>query len=211
MIIEQELGYFALAIVQAGAYIFKSECGLGRYLEMYRERRGTLLEEYGTQVQKIDDYERTVYTTWLMSFEQLSAQAAQFFKICAFLHHDGISEAIFRNAARNLANYVPALPPTNQESASLSAAKDFMNWFRTTEGLWDTPKFLNVINEIRSYSLIDFDPENCVYYIHPLVHAWTLTIIADGASIRTCTQYILSMSCSLGSDAEDYRFRGQLF
>src|ERR1700722_8394909 len=210
MIIEQELGYFALAIVQAGAYISKSECGLGRYLEMYRERRGTLLEEYRTQVQKIDDYERTVYTTWLISFEQLSQQAATFFKICAFLHHDGISEAIFQNAACNLANYVPDLPATNEELVSLSAAKDFMNWFRTTEGLWDTQKFLNIIIEIRSYSLIDFDPENCVYSIHPLVHAWTLTIIADGALTRTCTQYILSMSCSLGFDTENYRFRRTL-
>jgi hypothetical protein len=139
-IIEQELGCFALAIVQAGAYIFKSECGLGRYLEMYRERRGTLLEEYRTQMQKIDDYERTVYTTWLMSFERLSPQAATFFKICAFLHHDGISEAIFQNAARKLVNYVPRLPATNQELDSLSVAKDFMNWFRTTEGL--SQKFL---------------------------------------------------------------------
>jgi len=141
-IIEQELGYFALAIVQAGAYIFKSECGLGRYLEMYQERRGTLLEEYRMQVQKIDDYERTVYTTWFMSFEQLSPHAATFFKICAFfkicvfLHHDGISEAIFQNAARNLENYAPHLPATNEELDSLSVAKDFMNWFQPTEGLW---------------------------------------------------------------------------
>src|ERR1700722_18346302 len=210
MIIEQELGYLALAVVQAGAYISRFDCDLRRYLEMYRERRGTLLEEYRMQVQKIDDYERTVYTTWLMSFERLSAQAATFFKICAFLHHDGISEAIFQNAARNLANYVPRLPATNQELDSLNAAKDFMNWFRTTEGLWDTQKFLDVIIEIRSYSLIDFDPENCVYSIHPLVHACTLTIIADGALIRTCTQYILSMSCSLGSDSEDYALRRTL-
>src|SRR3984957_16503647 len=209
-IIEQELGYLALTVVQAGAYISRFDCGLRRYLEMYRERRGELLEEYRTQVQKIDDYEWTVYTTWLMSFEQLTPQAATFFKICAFLHHDGISEAIFQNAAPNLANYVPIFPATNQESESLSAAKDLMDWFRTTEGLWDTQKFLNVITEIRSYSLIDSDHENCLYSIHPLVHAWTLAIIADGALTRTCTQYILGMSCSLGTDSEDYKFRRTL-
>jgi hypothetical protein len=122
---------------------------------MYQECCGTLLEEYRTQMQKIDDYEQTVYMTWLMSFEQLSPQAATFSKICAFLHHDGISEAIFQNAASNLANYVPDLPATNEELDSLNAAKDFMNWFRTTEGLWDTQKFLNIIIEIHSYSLIE--------------------------------------------------------
>src|SRR5271170_7002460 len=209
-IIEQELGYLALAVVQAGAYISRFECSLRHYLEMYRERRGELLEEYKTQVQKIDDYKWTVYTTWSMSFEQLTPQAATFFKICAFLHYDGISEAIFQNAARNLASYIPHFPATNEESDALSVAKDSMNWFLTTEGLWDTQKFLNVIVEIRSYSLIDFDPENCLYSIHPLVHAWTLAIIADGALIRICTQYILGMSCSLGSDPEDYTFRRTL-
>jgi hypothetical protein len=137
------------------AHTSSTECGFGRYLEMYRERHGTLLEEYRTQVQKIDDYEQTVYTTWTMSFEQLSPQAATFSKICAFLHHDGISEAIFQNAASNLANYVPDLPATNEELDSLNAAKDFMNWFRMTEGLRDTQKFLNIIIEIHSYSLIE--------------------------------------------------------
>jgi hypothetical protein len=69
-IIEQELDYLALAVVQAGAYISRFECGLCCYLETYRECHGELLEEYRMQVQKIDDYEWTVYTTWLMSFEQ---------------------------------------------------------------------------------------------------------------------------------------------
>jgi len=119
--------------------------------------------------------------------------------ICAFLHHEGISEAIFQNAACNLANYVPDLPATNQESDCLSALKDFMNWFQTTEGLWDMQKSLDIIIEICLYSLIDFDPENCIYSIYLLVHAWTLTIIADGVLICTCTQYILSMSCSWDS------------
>jgi hypothetical protein len=98
----------------------------------------------------------------------------------------------------------------NQELDSLSAAKGLMNWFWMTEGLWDMQKFLNVVIKIRSYSLIYFDPDNCLYSIHLLVHAWTLTIIADGVLIRRCTQSILGMSCSLGSDSEDYRFRWTL-
>ena len=208
--VEQELGCFALAVVQAGAYISGSECGLHRYLEMYQERRGELLEEYRNQVQKIDDYEWTVYTTWAMSFERLSPLAARFLKICAFLHHDGISEAMFQNAASNLTSYVPHLSTTNHESDSLSVAKEFLDSFRATGSSWDTQKFLKVVMEIRSYSLIDFDPENRLYSVHPLVHAWTFTIISNGVLVRTCTQYILSMSCSLGEDSEDYTFRRTL-
>src|SRR5271170_5170357 len=210
MTVEQELGYFALAVVQAGSYISRSECSVGRYLEMYKARRGELLEEYRDQVQKIDDYESTVYTTWMISFEQLTPQATTFLKICAFLHHDGISEAIFQNATSNITTYVPSLPITNEDSDALSAAKDFLNWFRTTDGSWDMQKFLKMIVEIRSYSLIDFDKENQLYSVHPLVHAWTLTMVSNVTSTHTCTQFILGLSCDWEFKSEDYMFRRTL-
>src|ERR1700722_17725015 len=210
MTVEQELGHFALAVVQAGSYISRSECSVGRYLEMYKARRGELLEEYRDQVHKIDDYESTVYTTWMISFEQLTPQATIFLKICGFLHHDGISEAIFQKAANNMTTYVPSLPITNEDSDALSVAKDFLNWFRTTDGSWDTQKFLKMIVELRSYSLIDFDKANELYSVHPLVHAWTLTMVSNAASTRTCTQFILSLSCNAELKSEDYMFRRTL-
>src|SRR3984957_2021511 len=149
MAVEQELGYFALAVVQAGSYISRSECSIGRCLEMYKERRGELLEEYRDQVQKIDDYESTVYTTWMISFEQLTPQATTFLKICAFLHHDGISEAIFQNAASNITTYVPSFPITSDDSDALSAAKAFLIWFQTTAGPGNTQKSQKMIAGIR--------------------------------------------------------------
>ena len=108
--VPQELGYLALAVVQAGAYIFKSECSLGQYLELYRERRGGILEEYGDIVQKVDNYEWTIYTTWLISYQRLSAQSTMFLKLCAYLHHDGISEAFFGTLLpmRQLTNHPPS-------------------------------------------------------------------------------------------------------
>jgi len=101
----QELGHLALAVVQAAAYIFRSGCGLGPYLELYRTRRGKLLEEYRHHKQKMDDYEYTVYTTWQISFERLkthAAQAAAFLQHCAYLHYNGISQEIFKHAAVNI-------------------------------------------------------------------------------------------------------------
>lgn len=74
MTFAQELEYLALAVVQAEGYIFQSGCGLDRYLRMYRERRGGLLEEHRNIVQKVDDYNSTVYATWDISFKTLSEQ-----------------------------------------------------------------------------------------------------------------------------------------
>ena len=106
--VPQELSYLALAVVQAGAYIFNSECSLDQYLELYQEQHMGFLEEYGDIVQKVDDYEWTVYTTWLISFRRLSAQSAMFLRLCAYLHHDGISEAIFWNTASKATTYEPS-------------------------------------------------------------------------------------------------------
>src|ERR1700722_594356 len=116
--IEQELGHLVLAVVQAGAYISRTKCGLRRYLKMYQERRGELFEDYKSPVQKTNDHLWTVYTTWVINFEQLGQQATTVLKICAFLHHNGISEVIFRKAAHNLMTFVPLLP-TNEGSDAL--------------------------------------------------------------------------------------------
>ena len=203
----QELGYLALAVVQAGAYILRTECGFGRYLEMYRERRGGLLEEYRGNIQKMDNYEWTVYTTWTISFKRLSQESATFLQLCAFLHYDGISEAIFRNAASNAITYAPTFPDPARESDSVSRARDYLGVFGTLDSPWDSQKFLKVITEIRSYSLVDFDRENHTYSIHPLVHAWTRSTISNDEATRACVQSILGMSINLESRSEDYDFR----
>ena len=231
MIVPQELGYLALAVVQAGAYIFKSECSLNRYLELYRERRGGILEEYN--VQQNDDYKWTVYTTWSISFRRLSAQSVRFLQLCAYLHHDGISEAIFRNAASNVTSSrsycvvdrpgpqkpkfgyffkkrTPLTRSLDGTQDSYSRANDFLAAFRNLDSAWDSQKFMKMITEIRSYSLIEFDIENQTYSIHPLVHAWIHTTISDKGAISSYTQWILGMSITRGRNPEDYTFRRTL-
>src|SRR5882672_3643178 len=146
----QELGHLALAVIQAGAYIFSSGCDIGLYLDLYKTRRGELLEEYRYYEQKTDDYKWTVYTTWQLSFERLkthTAHAAAILQHCAYLHHEGISQALFQNAAVNIAS-----PFDDQEPNSLRNARDLLGVF-VTSGTWDTHKFLKLLGEIRSYSL----------------------------------------------------------
>jgi hypothetical protein len=196
-----------LAVVQAGAYISKTECGFARYLEMYRERRGGLLEEYKNQKQKVDDYEWTVYTTWTISYEKLSKLAATFLDICGFLHHDGIMEEIFRNAAANVMTMIRRVGQLDGGLGSLRKAKEFLVKFQTATSAWDGQKFLDVIGEVRSYSLIDFQGPQHGYSIHPLVKMWIATRVLDAASVHACAKWILGMSVNRGNDLEGYLYR----
>ncbi|KAF8192209.1 hypothetical protein K438DRAFT_1465824, partial [Mycena galopus ATCC 62051] len=90
--IVKTLHYLPLAIVQAGAFISKSQ-DIDSYLDLYTKNQAQLLSEKPVQSQ--DQYAWTVYTTWQMSFDKLKPLAAMFLQHCSFLHHTGISEEIF--------------------------------------------------------------------------------------------------------------------
>ncbi|KAJ7613905.1 hypothetical protein B0H17DRAFT_840291, partial [Mycena rosella] len=89
------LCHLPLAIIQAGAFISKSG-RLDGYLTLYAANKTRLLSQ--KPAQSHDNYAWTVYTTWQISFNQLSQQAKTFLQLCSFLHYQGISEDMFKNA-----------------------------------------------------------------------------------------------------------------
>ncbi|KAJ7484108.1 hypothetical protein FB451DRAFT_1363712 [Mycena latifolia] len=164
------LHHLPLAITQAGAFISKSG-NLGSYLALYEHNKARLLTEQ--PVQTHDNYSWTVYTTWQISFDQLSEQAKTFLKLCSFLHYHGISANIFKNAT----NYV--LKPSNLSKEELEMPVKVLSQFSDPSGAWDPLCFMDVTNEIRAYSLINFDSEKNMFSIHPLVHDWTRSTLSD--------------------------------
>ncbi|KAJ7120198.1 hypothetical protein C8R44DRAFT_529817, partial [Mycena epipterygia] len=92
----QVLYYLPLAIIQAGAFISKLG-DLNSYLALYEQNQARLLSQ--KPAQSHNNYAWTIYTTWQISFDQLSQPAATFLQLCSLLHHQGISEQIFKNAA----------------------------------------------------------------------------------------------------------------
>ncbi|KAJ7237856.1 P-loop containing nucleoside triphosphate hydrolase protein [Mycena rebaudengoi] len=191
--IVQELWYLPLAIVQAGAFIL--ECGaLDTYLALYKENQAQLLSEKPAQTH--DEYAWTVYTTWQISFNRLSLPAAMFLQLCSFLHRDGISEEIFSRAVEYC---FPALGPSGDE---LQRPLEFLSHFLGPSGKWDSLRFIKLTNEIKAYSLINFDPERKIFSIHPLVHSWCQTITIDQEGHHSCMSVILGL-CIKGIPQED--------
>ncbi|KAJ7278547.1 P-loop containing nucleoside triphosphate hydrolase protein [Mycena rebaudengoi] len=83
---------FPLAVVQAGAYIAKTQ-KFRNYLALYEQNHAGLLSRLPDQSH--DKYAWSVYTTWDISFKCLGELATKFLQICSFLHHERISEDIF--------------------------------------------------------------------------------------------------------------------
>ncbi|KAF7342654.1 FabD/lysophospholipase-like protein [Mycena sanguinolenta] len=161
--IVQALFYLPLAIIQAGAFISKSR-NLSSYLELYTKNQEQLLREKPTQSR--DRYKWTVYTTWQMSFDQLSPPAAMLLQHCSFLHYNGISEQIFSYAAQ----YQSSSDGPSEEE--LQEPLEFLSQFRRSMGEWDSLKFTLAMNEVQAYSLVGFDEVTKLFSVHPLVHTW---------------------------------------
>ena len=182
----RELGYLALAVAQAGAYIAHA-CSLDDYLHIYREDRAQLLQRHSPQTP--DDYQWTVYTTWEMSLKKLSPTTTMFLRICSFMHHGGISRAIFQNAA------VADIP-----GESFDDAKRFLSNFKTPTGEWSRLTFLDHTKDLLDYSLINLDTDTNIYSIHPLVHAWARDCAtpSDRDEARVCALQILALAVGRG-------------
>ncbi|KAJ7640137.1 hypothetical protein B0H17DRAFT_477988 [Mycena rosella] len=183
--IVKELCYFPLAIIQAGAFISKSGA-LNSYLAYYSANRVRLLSEKPAQTH--DDYASTVYTTWQISFEQLTPPAATLLQLCSFLHHQGISEQIFSNASLYT---FPADGPSKEE---LRGPLEFLSHFTDSIGSWDSLRFMDLIHELIGYSLISFDPVTKVFSIHPLVHKWSQSTVTDQRGYHSHMVAIAGMS-----------------
>src|ERR1700761_5061828 len=193
LIMSQELHCLPLAIIQAGAFVAKSG-NLGGYLALYCENKTRLLNE--SPGQSHDDYAWTVYTTWQISFERLSPLAVRLLQFCSLLHYEGISEDIFKNASQYR---FPAQGPSKKE---LEEPVKFLSNFLSISGNWQELNFLDVTNEIRSYSLINFDPEKKLLSMHPLVHDWCQDTIMTKELHRSCMVGIMGMCIGEISDQD---------
>ena len=181
----RELGYLALAVAQAGAYIANS-CSLDDYLDIYREDRAHLLQKHSTHTP--GDYQWTVYTTWEMSLKKLTPTVMMFLRICSFMHHGGISRAIFEAAV------------TNGPDESFEDANRFLSNFKTKTGEWSKLAFLSHTKDLLSYSLVNLDTESHAYSMHPLVHAWARdrATPVERDEARVCALQILALAVAAG-------------
>ncbi|KAH8826732.1 hypothetical protein DL96DRAFT_1211231 [Flagelloscypha sp. PMI_526] len=155
---------FPLAITQAGSYMSATGCGYQEYIELFQVERSRLLRERKGHIP--DNYPWSVYTTWAISFEQLKTAPRHFMQICSHLHYTGIPKDLFKRAATSR-------PLTEVDERAQIWLSDFMNHTRNDEGQWNPVAFDEIIQNVMSFSLLDYDSETRLFSFHPLVHDWT--------------------------------------
>ncbi|KAJ6499503.1 hypothetical protein DFH09DRAFT_1289964 [Mycena vulgaris] len=152
-----------------------------RASKLLRDNRAKLLSQ--PSAQSTDDYRWTVYTTWQISFQQLSPTAAR---------------GNFKQAAAWTINH------EKEEDQTLQEARRFLHNL-SDSGTWDSQCVMNIVAEIQGYSLIERYSIGDTLSIHPLVHSWCKDTLEDEPILRECMTDIMGMSIKLTDEA--YLFR----
>ncbi|CUA76313.1 Nephrocystin-3 [Homo sapiens] [Rhizoctonia solani] len=210
----QDFGCLALAIVHAGAYIAHSPgMTIAKYRSLFLSQRQRMLDEYNNlpAMAKLDERGDTVYTTWKMCYDQLGPESRELLWLIAYLHYDGISEDIFKRAAKSTNPESYPLPLTDLATEALRQVRQYLSMFLDTDGNWDPVKFTHIIADLNSYSLIEFDLKNLTYRVHILVHDWAKSVVERDSELAVeCTATLLSLTVDCEEDAESLAYKRQL-
>jgi hypothetical protein len=199
----QELHHFALAVSQAGAFIH-CHSSLSSYRKLYQRERDNLLQNQ--EVQDSDPYGLAVYATWSLSYDKLDAPARTFLQICSMLHHEGISEEMFERAS--LSESLLEL----EDSELQNEVTQMLKHLGKRDSGWSSWDFLQVVKSLGSYSLIEYDHQNCTYRVHPLVQHWSGTTMGENRHVvGKCVVSIIGLSIPWTFHDEDYKYRRALF
>jgi len=196
----QELHCFALAVAQAGAFIH-CHSSLSEYRELYQHERDNLLRNEETQGH--DSYTLAVYSTWRLSYDKLDPSARLLIQICSLLHHEGVSEEMFKKAALSQLDL--------EDSKLQNEVTKVLNQLGKQDSGWSSWTFQKVIMRLRAHSLIEYDHQNRTYSIHPLVHHWSgTTMEGNQQDMQKLILTIIGLSFSLTFTNEDYKYRRTL-
>ncbi|RDW58320.1 hypothetical protein BP5796_12250 [Coleophoma crateriformis] len=208
------LGYHALALTHAGAYIRHGICDLDEYADKFRTKHNELLRY---EIKQNSSTHRTVYATFEISAtrlmeasssDQIAVDALELLKLLAFLHFNDVPVLMLQRAwtkatliqkriCKDLDDKIEYLSPWH-----VSLLPGFMRPTRT-EDLVRTSIRL-AINLLQSYSLLSFNRKKKTLSMHPLVHTWAKCRLEREIQLAawTATSSVIALSIKDTGDEE---------
>ncbi|KAH0541470.1 hypothetical protein FGG08_004080 [Glutinoglossum americanum] len=204
--IVKQLGYLALAVDQAAAYISARQLPLSLFKEHYERRKEFILKhtpdslwEYRARMDESDHgpgQNLSVLTTWELSFEQISGDKKQreelgdFLTQSAFFNPTTISESLFSSFFQYCID-------------SRGERPSWMDLF-VCEGTWEAFRFQDLIVGLKNLSLIQtmlVTSDGLKFSLHPLIKDW-LQLRKSLQIRRELTFTAISMTASLIRDTD---------
>ncbi|KAL4981967.1 hypothetical protein BDW68DRAFT_182990 [Aspergillus falconensis] len=160
--IVKRLGYLALAIHQAAAYIWKHP-PIHSFLATYETQKKNVMKwtpsvwVYRHTTEKEWESALSVFTTWELSISQITdhdtrKRAERFLTVCAYLGKSNISEDLIK--------------------LSYSEPEDWMKLF-LHDGKWNSTHYSGIVIKLRELALVQaVSGDSNDFSIHPMVADW---------------------------------------
>lgn len=214
-IIVQLLAQHALAVVQAGAYIYQRPCTLKEYEEEFRhqKKRRSLLRFRNTEdVSRYGD----VYATFEVSAKFLEeskstnpayANALELLGVLGHLYFIGVPNALFIRAIRyaqvTLQNPIQVNSIEYLSPWHVSRLPKSLQGLPSNDRFYDLPDSVHeALGVLRSFAIITIQPETKDMSMHPLAHSWARDRLDDAAKRDAWASTMSLMALSLGSAYE---------
>lgn len=187
----ETLAGLPLALAQASAYIEQTGITTAEYLDWYQRKWRTWMEFQAKF--RLEDYgERSILTTWKMSYDQVLQQsqaAAGLMRLWAFLDCNDIQPDMVRSA-KVLEDYA-TLPSWIQYLAEGELA------------------FVEVIGTLYNFSLVDVklygNGQVSGYAMHPVLHNWCPYLGNDEDRLEMCWLAMRLLGASVPTGRSVYR------
>jgi tetratricopeptide (TPR) repeat protein len=195
--IAKELGFFALAISLAAAYVAETprlRRHPGGYLDEYRRRRKTLLDRKPKT--HVDQYGASVLTTWETSYTAIfdrCPEACKLLVFLTFLSPDDLFMALFQADDQMMVDIYSTWLLTATSSKS---AQDVLD---------------SSLEVLGSYSLVLWNDEQSSYYMHKLVHAWSFERSDITSKAHFCRTALDFLNCFVRINTEGPYRAARLF
>lgn len=187
------------------------------YTSMLRDqaRRFNLLHESHSKYNSAN-YNRTIYSTWQISFQMIQGHATRGFlasellQLFSQLHYAQMSQEIFRRTSDHIGRLTDSGSDTRWLSDRISPA--ILHMLKDRHGnRWNSGSFEGAIHLLQCCSFIRFEKDGLegplVLSMHPLVHSWTANNHHSQRSYKSNPEILLpASSLSIYIYRTDYTF-----
>ncbi|KAK0215929.1 hypothetical protein EDD85DRAFT_917001 [Armillaria nabsnona] len=191
------LGCQALAVATAGAYIATNPtCTLSNYLSRFNQKHTELLNY---KMKSLDDYQKTVFSAFQLSFDQLSSSTKLFMQICAFFYHTAIPVELFYCAASFTGHDLQ--PEEKEKTPAIEELKKFLLLF-SHEWSWN-----DSIDELNRFSLTIYNAGAKALSFHPILHICIQETIDNKNKVYNIALLLLARATPYSTTNASYQFR----
>lgn len=196
--IADELGYFPVALIQAGGYIKQRRC-LGGYLDRFTRRHQYLLT-YPLPEQR-DSYKTTLYASLDLTSQVLTPRAQQYLYIFSFSHHRNFPLTLIGLAAKDHFLFEPV--ELLERDDQFRHAVNLLHEIFCPTGEWIEDDFYDVVFDLQRDSLLTLSEDsdrNRMLSMHKLVRTWARDRLPEGEDVAYRNAMARLLSCGSGHE-----------